>query len=95
MTPSPVVAGLGGLLRPEQRHDLADEALERLDVVRRRLLGDERAEADLRVWPQPVGELLRGPDPERRVVRDSAQWLPSLTSDMVIGPPGGSVEPGV
>src|SRR4051794_733663 len=44
--------------------DLADESLERLDVVRRRLLGDHRPEAELHVRRQPLGDLLDRSGPE-------------------------------
>ena len=52
----------------DQRLDLADELLDRLDVVRRRLLGDHRPEAELDVRDELLGDLLRRAEPERVVL---------------------------
>src|SRR5688572_22901305 len=56
--------------------DLADQPLERLRVVRRRLLGDNRPEAELKIWRQPLRELFGRAVPERVVVLDSGHRRP-------------------
>ena len=74
----------GRLLAGQQRDDLADEPLERLDVVGRRLLADHGPEAELDIRSQAVGDLLGGAVPERVVVLDVRRagsgcgpWRPS------------------
>src|SRR6476469_2389408 len=52
----------------DERLDLADQPLEGLVVVRRRLLRDDRVEAELDVRREPLRELRRRAVPERRVV---------------------------
>ena len=68
--------GGDGSAAVDERLHLADEPLERLGVVRRRLLRDHGLEAELHVRREPLRELLRGPVPERRVVVDPDERRP-------------------
>src|SRR5919112_6032233 len=61
----PVISGL-----VDEWADLADQPLEGLGVVRRRLLGDHGVEPELEVRRKPLGELLGRAVPERRVALD-------------------------
>src|SRR5262245_47626868 len=60
----------------DERLDLADEPLERLGVVWRRLFRDHCREAQLEEWPEPLSEFLGRPIPERVVVRDALERGP-------------------
>src|SRR5262245_22687860 len=56
--------------------DFADQPLERLGVVWRRLLADHGVEPQLDVWRQLLGELVGGAIPERVVVDDVGHRRP-------------------
>src|SRR5439155_6762279 len=58
----------------DERLDLADQALERLAVVWRRLLGDDGVEPELHVRREPFRELPGCAVPEGRVVGDVGEW---------------------
>src|SRR5438094_3192556 len=68
----PSVGAVGGSdpAAGQERLHLADESLQRLDVVRRRLLRDDRPEAEVDVRREAVRDLLGRPVPERVVVLD-------------------------
>ena len=70
------VHGPGDSLSLEERHDLADEALERFGVVRREGVGDHGPKSEFHIGPQPVGQLFRRPIPEGRVVLDAGHRRP-------------------
>src|SRR4051812_10629733 len=71
-----VPAAAGKQASADERNDLADESLQRLDVVWGRLLRDHRPETEVDVGPQPIGELLGCAVPERVVVGDFSHRRP-------------------
>ena len=72
----PAARGLRCSAPVDERLHLTDESLQRLDVIRRRLLGDGRPEAKLDIGPKSLGDLLGRAVPERIVVGDPLHGRP-------------------